>query len=323
MRKTIVTVTLLVMLAVSCEIGSVAEKAEYTEDGQRLVTVKVNIDGTMSNSRSLSNASAKTEKDFVEVIFKKGDAYYRAQGYYGESLSIKLPKAKYPVTDAVILIGKKNTDDYTLLAIGTLSGTLPLDLTSSTPSTITFSVASGLTAALNADADSPAFVIADIGFWGATSAGISKEGKYGTQPSFQVPISSTTPVAASLSISGFPTDPTITLDTTDSPITYTARDSAATITAGAVTLESTPPAGTKKINLAFTTATTGGDYIITFKFPVAFNTDDKGLPWVIRGGTKKNAADASGTTNEGILLAVLASPYEELVDHTVGSPNWP
>jgi len=322
MRKLFVTVTLLVMLAVSCENGSVAEKAEYTEDGERLVTLKVNIDGA-AGSRSLSNASAKEDADFVEVIFKKGTTFYRATGYYGESLSIKLPKASYPVTDAVILIGKKNTSDYTLLAIAALDDTL--DLTSSSSTAINFTVVSSLTAALSAAADSPAFVITDTGFWGSTSAGISKNGKYGAVPSFQVPKQAG--INASLTIGGFPTGPVLKSAASPTPAAKIAKIADPATSVITPTYDATPvtfSGGNCTFGFSFSTATADEtQYIITFSIPVVFDTDTKGLGWVIRGGTQKDVYDASGTKAEGVLLTVSAAANEELVEHPIGTPVIP
>jgi len=118
MRKTIVIVTLLVMLAVSCENGSVAEKAEYTEDGQRLVTLKVNTGGT-AGGRSLTNALVKEKANYMEVIFKRGIKFYRATGSVFEQLSITIPAGEYTTSEAIMLIGR--VSDKTLLATGALS----------------------------------------------------------------------------------------------------------------------------------------------------------------------------------------------------------
>ena len=140
MKKTIITalIALLIVLAfASCEgffsePGAEQTQYTYTEDGEQLVTVKVNTGGT-AGSRSLTDALARSEAIYVEVIFKYTDpdttdtTYYRADGYYGPTLKVKIPVASYDPADnidnpfgndAIILIGKKS--DGTLLATGVL-----------------------------------------------------------------------------------------------------------------------------------------------------------------------------------------------------------
>ena len=318
MRKLFVTVTLLVMLAaVSCEIGIIGEKPEYTEDGQRLVTLKINTDGVVGNSRSLNNANARDDADFVEVIFK-ATTYYRATGYLGESLTIKLPKANYTVTDAVILIGKKNAGDYTLLAIGTLTSSFNL-ITGPTPPSIGFTVTSSLKADLTTGATNRAFEITDTSFWGGTVTDISRKGKYNQLPSFQVPVGIS--INASLTIDGFPTDPAINLTVAPEGVIFTPKLTAPGITASSVTPDATAATGSKKINITFPSGT-GGDYIITFKIPVAFDTDTGNLGWFIRGGTR-TGADFRGTKAEGIVLAVSADPYDDTDGILIGDISLP
>jgi len=332
MRKTIVTalVTLLVILAVSCDNGlgtdKTVDKTEYTADGQRFVTLKVG--GTVG--RSLTDANAKGARNFVEVIFRRefpagSYTYYRTSGFYGEQLSIKVPKVKYEVTDAVILIGKKDGTEYTLLAVGKLGSAL--DLPASVPSSIIFTVSS-LTANLSAEAASPAFAITNsTDFWGVSASVISKQGKYmDTQPSFQVPKQAG--ITASLTISDFPSSgPVLAPAASPAPAAKISL-----ITNSSTTIPATPDSPTP-VTVSGTTCTfdfsfdtssaTEGTYIITFSIPVAFGTDGDGLGWVIRGGTIKDVADPSGTNQaEGVLLTVSTAAYVESVYLPIGTPTW-
>ena len=130
MKKTIITalIALLVVLAFAACDGIInesrAEKASYTytEDGQKMVNVKIRTGGT---SRALTDELAKASANYMEVIFKgsgtKEDArYFRTEGLFKSTLSINIPAIKYDENNAILLVGRRNSagDDLTLLATG-------------------------------------------------------------------------------------------------------------------------------------------------------------------------------------------------------------
>jgi len=329
MRKTIVTalVTLLVMLAVvSCDSGLTststgAEKAEYTADGQKYVTLKVNTTNKAAGaSKSLTGTFAQEDWDYLEVIFRKEKAdgsgydYYRTHGYRGSSsLSIKVQVAVYEDTDAIAFIGKRSgtggSYTHTLLAIGKLS--VPsLDLTVATPPTSITFVATALTANLFVDSASPALEITDSSWGTGWTTGDSKKGTVGYEPSFQVPTNKTT-IAASLTIGGFTGGLAIYVEDDEPTITFTAKTATGSIDPSDGKEAASSPAGTKKIEFSFATdsAVDGDSYIITFEIPVKFtDATDANLGWLIKGGTK-GGVDTTGDSNrEGILLSVVDTP---------------
>ena len=331
MRKTIVTalVVLLVMLASCDSVLGVpgSDKAGYTANGQELVNLSISIGENAGSSRTLSAANnVAGEKDFVEVIFTDGTTFYRATGWYGTTLSIKLPKITYPVANAIAFIGKKNgAADYTLLAVGKLGG--PLDTTIATSATFT---STPLTAALNADATSPspAFAITEStisGVTGWSDTGISKKGLIsGIEPCFQVPRNHAG-IKATLTIGGLSTSPDLGLKGTGIPsATFTGSTPLPTVTT--FDADDISFGTTCVYNFTFTTVpvTADASFIITFKIPVAFVLsstvkDAAGLDWIIRGGTTLNAGDSVGNRNEGVLLAVSTSPSTESVTITIPS----
>jgi len=160
MKKTIITalIALLIVLAFASCDGIItepgAEKPEankpvytYTADGQKMVTVKINIGGTAGNSRSLTNTFAKGAANYVEVIFKDTDGkFYKKDGDLGDPLTVSVLVQQYMPSDAIILIGKRTGTspsdyDYTLLATGTIEDSNGVDLTKGF-SEITFKVTS-------------------------------------------------------------------------------------------------------------------------------------------------------------------------------------
>jgi len=323
MRKTIVTVTLLVMLAVSCENGSVADKAEYTEDGQRLVTVKVNT-GRTAGSRSLTNPLAKEKADYMEVIFTKGGKYYRAAGSVFEDLSITIPAGGYNVDEAIMLIGRLS--DKTLLATGVLSDPATPVTTESQDIEFTVAIlntdtsAPGSTAnkfAIDASAASPSF---DGDFTGKIDKGVFKG-----LPCFQVP-TDTSEIKASLTIGGFGSSGSlIKASQVSSPaITFkgTPVISGSDITVIAPAAHD-PVGTTGKIDFKFTSKGEG-NYIIIFDIPVRGFDDEKTghLLWHVRGGTKlDSAADSATDEDEGVRLITTAEPAEPNITVTIKTPE--
>ena len=306
MRKTIVIVTLLVMLAVSCENGSVAEKAEYTEDGQRLVTLKVNTGGT-AGGRSLTNALVKEKANYMEVIFKRGIKFYRATGSVFEQLSITIPAGEYTTSEAIMLIGR--VSDKTLLATGALSAGVNVQTNNQE---ITFLVAilntntstEGTTKfTIDATGASPAFP--------TTFSGKLDKGLINGLPCFQVP-TVTSGIKASLSFTtGFAnTGALINVASIPAPtVTFTGSPAISGTDVSVTAPTTTVGDGT----IAFTfDSKAAGNYVITFNIPVkGFGDDAKGLTWNIRGGTKLvSAADFGDDEGEGVRLVVTAAPAD-------------
>jgi len=343
MRKTFVMafVVLLAVLAVSCDIGSVAEaeKPEYTADGRKLVNLKVKIGGA---SRALSDTLAKGAANYIEVIFKNGTDYYRADGLRDQVLSLRLPADNYTSANSILLVGKKESksggsDFYTLLAVGTPA--TGGNLTSLPPGTntaeITFSVTS-LTADLYAGG-TPTFTITNdfstgehIAFNGKTTDGTFHDG---LTTCFQVPTSmTTTPIRAELEISGFgstttssfATKGTNTVTFTEVGNTLTGDD--ITVASANISFDITSSVGT--IGFSFQTGTNKANYVITFDIPVvglaASGTGlSDAITWHICGGTDlapSNYQSATGSGKEGVALLVTSSPHK-LVNISV-NPNW-
>lgn len=347
MRKTILTalVVLLVMLAVvSCDIGSVAGKPEYTEDGRPLVTLKVSVG---SGSRALTDALAKSAANYMEVIFKSGGKYYRKDGFLNGTLSLKIPADSYTKDNAILLIGRKS--DNTLLATGT---TTKVVAATDNGTTITFSIVS-LTADLSASAGSTFAIIETSGDDGTdppnlvpieeTAGGVFKDNtSSGTfkiddsTPCFQVP-TDMAGIKATLTIDGLTNtganiivaDGSKVKPTAVTPVVFTKveGDDPISILQTAVT----PTIGTSvtaagKIGITFTTIGEGC-YIITFKIPVvgfAIYDDptiptahptttpglEKALTWFIRGGSEDGYQKDTGEyADDGVPLIVTTSPY--------------
>jgi len=318
MRKTIVTAffALLVMLTVtSCDSiipGLETEKAEYTADGRKLVTLKVNISGTESNNRSLLDDSAKGTANYAEVVFVNDSKYYRAGGYLS-GISVKVPAGTYNATNAIILIGRKS--DGTLLA----TGTLDTDFIVPSDPKITFTVSS-LVTDLNANTSSTfAFKIeeafpASTPISGTTFANKTSTGKFDEagHPCFQVPPNKAD-IRASLTINGFATTGTNIKVADNAKVTFSGIPE---ITVLSTTI--TPASGTAvgpsgKFGFDFDTGEVG-EYIITFKIPVVGFSSANGIGstshiWYIRGGIKTDGnPDFSKNDEEGVALLVTESP---------------
>jgi len=342
MRKTIFTalVTLLVMLAVvSCDsilgVPGSDKAVKYDADGRELVTLNITTSGALGNSRSLTNALAKEGADYMEVIFKGDPLYYRASGQFGGAIPISIQKKDYTTADAVMFIGKRSPTDYTLLAVGYLTGELKLKTgTAPTENKVAFTLTSSLTALLNVNAASPpgsAFEITESS-WGTVSGwdedGISKIGKVGSLPSFQVPKTTTaTSIEAKLTIGGFPgITPPPALTVKSAPVvTFTENANETPVpVVGATSAVFAADNCTLSFTFDTTTASVGA-YIITFKIPVALSTDTGDLGWFIRGGTLSGIADsnATGSKADGVLLSVQTTPNHELFEGTAVSPTLP
>jgi len=348
MRKTIATVfvVLLAILAVSCDsvlgVPNEDKAAKYDADGRELVKLNITTSGALGNSRSLTNALAKIDVDFVEVIFKGSTQYYRATGGFGGAIPISVEKKDYTTADAVMFIGKMvSTTDYKLLAVGYLTGTLSLK---SNPGSTTanFTLANSLNALLNVNAptspspaNGPAFAITDSFIktvTGWTDDDHFKNGRVGSLRCFQVPKdSSMTAIPATLTIGGFPAISSPPVITPATPtVTFTKNNNensvpvVGTLNASSAVINNT----TGNCVLTFTFDTSGADvgaYIITFNIPVGFDGDSAGLAWNIRGGTLPGIAEsnAAGSKAEGVLISVQTLPNRDLSDITAITPTLP
>jgi len=342
MRKTIATVfvVLLAILAfASCDsvlgVPNEDKASKYDAAGRELVTLNITTSGALGNSRSLTNALAKIDADFVEVIFHGTTNYYRATGGFGGAIPISVEKKDYTTADAVMFIGKMvSTTDYKLLAVGYLTGPLPIKSTPGT-NTANFTLTKSLNALLNVNAATPAFAITEtyiktVSGW--TDDDHFKNGRVGSLRCFQVPQdSSMTAIPAKLTIGGFPaitSSPVITPGTATVTFTKNSNENS-TPTVGS------SPAPSAAVNnttgdcvLSFTFDTSGADvgaYIITFQIPVAFGADTAGLPWIVRGGTLQGIAESSpaGSIAEGVLISVQTGPNRDLSDITAITPTLP
>jgi len=341
MRKTIATVfvVLLAILAVSCDsilgVPDADKAVKYDADGRELVKLNITTSGALGNSRSLTNDLAKIGADYVEVIFKGTTLYYRSTGFFGGALPISIEKKDYTQADAVMFIGKKNATDYTLLAVGYLTGALNLSSGSApTENKVNFTLTSSLTALLNVNASpASAFAITETS-WGSvtgwSTTGISKLGRVGSLPSFQVPKdTSTNNIQAKLTIGGFPTAASPVLTVKSPPtVTFTENTSETPVpVVGSLTTSSAAfTSGNCTLSFTFDTSSASvGAYIITFKIPVAFDGDTAGLGWNIRGGTLSGIAEsnAAGSTAEGVLISVQVTPNVDLFEGTAVTPALP
>jgi len=341
MRKVFVLafVALLVMLAVSCDSFNVlpgGEKPEYTADGERLVTVKINTSGIAGN-RSLTNGFAKEQANYMEVIFEKNGKYYRASGPLSATmpLSITIPTGTYADDKAVMLIGRAR--DKTLLATGKLS-TAPLIVTAADTSSIGFTVLSlntdiyagedGFTIDEDTGRSSAAATTDDKPITDTDFADLTASGTYEGLDCFQVP-TSTFKIKAILEFSkGFENTGSMIYVTSDAnavKFTKITDPTAAAPTATIVTPAAIPGAiGTSnKIEFLFDSPSAAGEYTITFAIPVVgFGTGAKGITWTIRGGTNEGP-DFVGTEEGSVVIIVATEPAETLVTRPITNPTLP
>jgi len=341
MRKTFVValVALMVMFAVtSCDNIPVpgSEPVEYTADGRQLVTLTVNVGGTV-NGRSLTDPLAKAGADFVEVVFKKGSDIFRAEGVFPTPIKIKIPTGSYTIDEAIVLVGRES--DYVLLATGVMSGTTPVSSgsdfqISDSTTKITFTVQS-LTANIKAgggsfeiaeNTGSPTAIEDNPDFAGKTAVG-----SYGADPNknpwFQLP-SNTSGIDATLTIAG--------LSATGSKIVRASGVNAVTASKVTLTAEDLPSIAVSSPNVG--DPITNGQITITLATPVnianspnrygiIFNVPVVGyesgiqnqVTWVIRGGTI-NGFDHTNSGNDSIPLLVYsgAPPVEHEVEVELG-----
>jgi len=350
MRKTFVValIALVVMFAVtSCDNFPIpgGEKPEYTADGRKLVTLSVNIGGTV-NGRSLNDTNAKADADYVEVVFKHGSDYFRTEGYFPTPIKIKIPADDYEIDEAIVLVGKKS--DSTLLATGVLTATTPpstgltFQIDENTTS-ITFTVTSLVANITAGGGAGKAFEIhEDSGNVGGTGdkiedtdfAGLTNNGLFQTgaeNPWFQVPVN-TTGINATLTISGFSaTGNKIVRVSGGTPLTFSKVTVAAEeIPSSSVTSPAVNDAigAQGKIDITFATptaiASSPNRYQIIFAVPVVgFQSGiTNQVTWNIRGGTT-NGFDftTAGTGKEdSIPLLVVEEAIDEYeLDLTL---NW-
>jgi hypothetical protein len=322
-------VTLLVMVAlVSCDsvIGGLGgAKVEYTPDGRKLVEVKI---PTGSADRSLSNTLVSTEVNYVEVVFKdpSGTALYRTDGFKGTTLTVSIPEGTYSNANAVMLVGKRTGDDYTLLGFGVITGLTVDDqhksvtFTVSAASYLSTTLKAGIGSSFKIDEESGDDKIDEGPFFGKTDKGSTDFG-----PCFQVPLS-TDDIEASLTFTGtgftnfggnikVDGDPKVTFTSfggtydTIEPTAYTHEDTDAIGVAG-------------KIGFTFSTGANQGTYMVAFEFPVVgFGLGaavGNVITWNIRGGTKVGQPDFTADINDSVVLAVLAGPATQLIPITIG-----
>jgi len=292
----------------------------------------------------------------MEVIFKGGSRYYRAEGLLSQTLKMKIPAGIYDASNAILLIGKRS--DKTLLAIGTTN--IDTDTLTPTNNTITFTIKS-LTAALYAGGEdhtsasgldnTPTFVIdEDTPTQSSTvdslktkgfTAAIIKDGTFTDEDTtcFQV-ATDTAGIGAKLNIKGFD----------GAGVKIAKVDKTGTIPAVTFTAsKGTPPAiivdksdidfyitgGTGTIDFIFNTAGEGG-YIITFDIPVVGfvvydDTSDPTttpglvdqLTWHILGGTIPAPASyqpLEGSGEAGVALIVTSEPNKLVTVHVGPNP---
>jgi len=315
------------------------------------VTVKINTGGT-AGSRALTDELAKSSANYMEVIFKGSDRYYRAEGLLTQTLSIRIPAIQYTVNNAILLIGKKTssggTDDYALLAIGTTT-----DKVTTSTSKIDFTIKS-LKADLCAEG-SPTFNIEeysgkdasdnDYKIAEANDRIFENETKKGTftdefTPCFQVPLN-TFKIYAALTITDFVGNSTtikvIDVTSTDPKVKFDKITGSDTLSADDINVVLSTD--TCVISFLFDSKT-AGSYIITFDIPVVGfveyvdDTTTLGLKnaktWYIRGGTISSPSASpqplTGSGETGVALAVTAEPFQ-MTDTIVGpiktdDTNW-
>jgi hypothetical protein len=244
MRKTFVVafVALLAVLAlVSCD-NIIGEKPEYDADGRQLVTLSIDTNEIVSNSRSLTIASAHKEALYAEVTFKVGGKFYHAAEFIALGLKVKIPVDTYTTADAVLLIGRKS--DGTLLATGALdtgaASTIDVTLTNPTVSFIVTSLEADIHTGVYDNAGTPTIVsssfvinegspattpISTLAKWKANS---TKIGTWfdGSSFCFQVPtnVQDDDGIVATLAISGLNDFPNYRIGGVTPPTVYGTGD---------------------------------------------------------------------------------------------------
>jgi len=337
MRKTFVAalVTLLVMLAVSCD------NIPTGQNGDGLVSLQIKsdrsiglpTDGTTDNSRSLTSANAKPKAAWVEVIFQDTDTsaterYYREAGAYSEPLELKVKVKKDKTYNAIILIGR---NDGTLLATG--KPATSVNVTADAPVTFQVNPLKSNISAVTASAVPSDFSIDATSAWAntvdTTAAAKFENGPGSLQPCFLAPVANG--IKASLTIHGFNTFNSIAgtgtdiIVTDDPTVTFTPLGTAPAIATPTFTYPASIPVAIG-INgkLDFTFNTTGaGQYKITVDIPVrgfdAAKTTH--LEWHIRGGIT-SGLDFTGTGTENAIALLVTDEDPTMSTLTVGTPTW-
>jgi hypothetical protein len=300
-------VTLLVIAAlVSCDdvIGGAGGK--YTPDGQMVEVTIVNNIG-----RSINSDFAIAESNYVEAIFfdSANSKYYRANGLMVLPLKIKIPGIAYSASNAIVLIGKRDENGYTLLA--TAAQDNPGVVVSA--GSINFT-ADSLVLDLRANSASPSFVITANAAVSPFDATAVKSGLYQNLRCFQVPINKNG-IAATLTFTGaFPGG----LIYTDSEIKFekiTASSNPPAIAGGDIIF--TPPVGPNPVFngiVSFTfNSKAAGDYKILFNIdviginPAASTLGTAPITWSIKGGTEEgpDLDPTDPTAADGVVLRVV------------------
>lgn len=303
-----------------------AEIVGYTADGRPLVNLSIDTGGT---NRSLTDGLAKAGTNYIEVIFCDTAVspikYYRTSGYKGLTIKLAVPAGNYGSGNAIMLAGRNN--DKTLLATGVITATIeesapltpiPGAVINSDTISVTFTLTS-LTAALNADATSPSFVITDLGSTYGTGGDFDVapndntfKGRYDDKPCFQLPTDDSE-IEAELTIGGF--------SATGSKI-YIKGTSSTTINnlgggtkslGGNITNANNTLVGTGVFNFDLTTSTNPATDVMFFSVPVVgmSTTDIPGvITWFIRGGLDTESEDFDGGNSAGIVISVADTPAQ-------------
>jgi len=309
---------------------------QYTEDGRPLVNLSI---PTGEIGRSLTNALAQAGANYVEVVFHDsvGNKYYRTAGYLGLTISLAVPAGNYS-GEAVMLAGRNS--DKTLLATGVITSTTDTSSTvtaganiGSTTKSVTFTLVS-LTAALNADAAIPSFVVTDLGkVDGVTYSGLFTltnivDGNFeGNKPCFQLPTVATYPVTdikATLTIGGFGATANtgnmifVNNPSTAAYLSFSKMGSGSPSLSGSITglTHNTALGTTGAFNFTLATAiNTESTDVIYFTIPVvAMSTGIPGIiTWNIRGGLDTSLPDFDGQNSGGIVISVKNTPAEPSV----------
>jgi len=331
MRKVLgmALIALMVMLVASCDSGIQTPGGASGASGDGLVEVSISTSGDIADaSRSLTATTAKADGKFMEVIFRRETTtagtykYYRAVGYVGLPLSIKLPVGSFTDAEAIMLIGRQS--DNLLLAVGVPTATITITAGGGNTAAFTVSsLVSNLVASTASD-----FQIVETSFTAGDFSGKTSEGFFfGTYaPCFQVPLN-TSSINATLTIRNFSvvSGASVFLADTAPTVTFTAYEG--TAISGATITPASGAVGTGVFTINFTT-TAAGKHYIDFNIPVVgFNPPSPSvdipnrITWHISGGTVNNL-DFDGGDNKNIAL-IVTNDADQLSDTSITTPTFP